>query len=100
MPRKHITREIRFDAHTMRSPRDIRCRGPVLNLGDAPQQWVIYVVVITADDSGEQTHHHFTFKPSRRVRLAALHAVIADELSATTYDRDRVIGIPVRAVIL
>lgn len=97
--KKPMRREVRFDAMTMKSARDIIPTGPVFNLGDAPQRWRIHVRVITAD-AGGKTSHNFTFTPDQPVSLAMLHGVIADELSAAEYDRGRIVSIPVRAEII
>lgn len=96
---KHIHRSVEFDAMTMQSARDIRCRGPVLNLGNAPQLWSITATVIVRSDDGGEVHHSFSFRPSSRVPLGALNSIIADELLAADYDRGAVVSIPVRAVI-
>lgn len=97
--KKRIHREVSFDALNMRTARDIRCRGPVLNLGDAPQRWRITARVVVRTPDGD-VNHDFTFKPSAPVPLAALNRLIADELMAADYDRGAVIAIPVRAVII
>lgn len=97
--KKRIRREVSFDALNMRDARDIRCRGPVLNLGDAPQKWRIHATVVVEADGG-QHHHSFTFNPSCRVPLAALNRLVADELCAADYDRGAVVSIPVRAEII
>ena len=96
--KKHIHRSVSFDALNMRSARDIKCRGPVLNLGDAPQLWDVTATVVVRTDGGDM-HHTFHFRPSERVPLAALNRLVADELTAADYDRGAVVAIPVRAVI-
>lgn len=95
---KHIHRSVEFDALNMRTARDIKCRGPVLNLGSAPQLWDVTATVVVRADSGD-VYHTFHFRPSERVPLAALNRLVADELTAADYDRGAVVAIPVRAVI-
>jgi hypothetical protein len=96
--KRKIYRAVEFDALNMRTARDIKCRGPVLNLGDAPQLWDVRATVIVRGEDGD-THHTFQFRPSERVPLAALNRLVADELTAADYDRGNVVAIPVKAVI-
>lgn len=97
--KKHIHREVQFDALNMRTSRDIKCKGPVLGLGDSPQKWSITTTVVVETEGG-QMHHKFQFKPAGKCSLASLNAVVADELTKADYDRGAVVSIPVRAVIL
>ena len=99
MAAKRIRREVSFDALNMRDARDIRCRGPVLNLGDAPQKWRVHATVVV-ESGGGQHHHHFTFSPAARVPLAALNRLVAGELARAEYDDGVVVAIPVRAEII
>lgn len=100
MPAKRkIRREVSFDAINMRDARDIRCRGPVLNLGDAPQKWRVHATVIVEADGGRH-HHNFTFSPSGRVPLGSLNRLVADELTRAEYAAGVVVAIPVRAEII
>lgn len=96
---KKIHREVRFDALNMRTSRDIQCRGPVLNLGDAPQKWRVEATVIVQTPDGN-VHHGFVFSPKQKCSLGALNRLVADELTKADYDRGAVISVPVRAVIL
>ena len=97
--KKHIHREVQFDALNMRTSRDIKCKGPVLNLGDTPQKWSITATVVVETDGGKM-HHKFQFRPAGKCSLASLNAVVADELTKADYDHGAVVSIPVRAVIL
>jgi len=96
--KKHIHRSVSFDALNMRSARDIRCRGPVLNLGSAPQLWDVTATVVVRTPEGD-THHEFRFRPATPVPLSSLNALVAEELTAADYDRGAVVAIPVKAVI-
>lgn len=97
--KKHIHREFQFDALNMRTSRDIKCKGPVLGLGDSPQKWSITATVVVETEGGRM-HHTFQFRPAGKCSLASLNAVVADELKKADYDRGAVVSIPVRAVIL
>ena len=97
--KKHIHREFQFDALNMRTSRDIKCKGPVLGLGDSPQKWSITATVVVETEGGRM-HHKFQFRPAGKCSLASLNAVVADELKKADYDRGTVVSIPVRAVIL
>lgn len=97
--KKKIRREVRFDAMTLRTARDIHMTGPVMNLGDAPQRWRVHVTVVVQGRSG-QVRHHFTFTPDSPVALRALHGVIKQELAQAEYDKMNVVSLPVRAEII
>ena len=52
---------MQFDALNMRTSRDIKCKGLVLNLGDTPQKWSITATVVV-ETGGGQMHHKFQFQ--------------------------------------
>lgn len=79
--RKALTRLVQFDAMTMTSAADIRCKGPVFNLGDTKQNWRVWVDVISREPTEELNRKHsFYFCPDAPVALASLHASVKAEL--------------------
>ncbi len=100
--KKVIVREVSFDAMTMKSAADIVCRGPVLNLGDAPQAWKIWVTVRSFQPGQtEITRDQFYFSPVEKISLRGLHRVIMKNLdSRERAEGEQVTSIRVIARIL
>lgn len=97
--KKKVLCQVEFDAHTMKSARDIKCRGPVMNRGNTPHLWRIEVTVVT-QPLDEEIHDTLVFTPPERIPLRNLNVVIGRELTLLEYDRNSVKHLKVKATIL
>jgi len=98
-PKKKIVCRVSFDAHTMKTARDMHCAGPVLNRGNTRQKWHIKVTVVT-QPLDEEIHDSLEIIPDDKACLRDLNSIIAAELRALPYDRNSVKHLFVVATIL
>ena len=97
--KKKVLCQVEFDAWTMKSARDIKCRGPVMNRGDAPHLWRIEVTIVT-QSLDEEIHDTLVFTPPEPITLRDLTVVVGRELALLEYDRNSVKHLKVKATIL